>query len=310
MAALIQRGAVSFSQRSSTLFAPSQRNIPFTQAKGSVRYGANLKAIRGRINSVKNMEKITKTMKMIASSRLKAAQTKMEKGRPFYEGAFGIMDSLPKPEGGGKSLIIAVCADRGLCGGINSSVAKHVKEMIKSRPNSKIIPIGEKAASLLGRDMGDRIPWSAGEIVKGFTFDTAGILADRIMNMEEKFDDVVVVYNRFNSVVSFSVTEQGMDGAEKFSKLNKLDNYQFEEEAKLEHIHDFFEFQLSTLLFHAISENATSELGARMSAMDSASKNAKEMYKNLNTTYNRARQATITTELTEIISGAAAVEKM
>lgn len=136
--------------------------------------------------------------------------------------------------------------------------------------------------------------------MKGFNFDMAAMLTDRVMQMEEDFDNVVVIYNKFNSVVSFTVTEMNMDSYPQLSKREELDKYEFEDEAKDDHVQDFFEFQLSTLLFHAISENATSELGARMGAMDSASKNAKEMYKTLNTSYNRARQAAITTELTEV----------
>lgn len=95
-------------------------------------------------------------MKMIASSRLKAAQTKMERGRPFYEGAFRIMESIPASHKEGKNLVIAIAADRGLCGGINSSVAKYVKELLKHRADSKVITVGEKAAALIGREMGDR----------------------------------------------------------------------------------------------------------------------------------------------------------
>jgi len=256
------------------------------------------------------MEKITKTMKMIASSRLKAAQTKMERGRPFYEGAFHIMESIPANHKEGKNLIIAICADRGLCGGINSSVAKYVKELLKHRAESKVITVGEKATALIGRDSGDRILWSAGEIMKTFNFDIAAMLTDKIMQIEEEFDNVVVVYNTFNSVVSFTVTEMNMDNYGKLAAREELDQYEFEDEAKDDHVQDFFEFQLSVLLNQAVSENATSELGARMGAMDSASKNAKDMFKSLNTRYNRARQAAITTELTEIISGAAAVEDM
>lgn len=147
-----------------------------------------------------------------------------------------------------------------------------------------------------------RILFAAGDLGKGFTYDMAAILADRIVSLDEKFDNVVIVFNRFNSVVSYTVTEINMDTFMHLQNRPEFNVYGFEENAKLDHLQDYFEFQLSSAIYNAVIESNASELGARMTAMDNASKNAKEMLRLLNISYNRGRQAAITTELSEVQS--------
>jgi F-type H+-transporting ATPase subunit gamma len=280
---------------------------------GGAHSAGNLKEVRSRIKSVKSIEKITKTMKMIASSRLKAAQTKMEKNRPFYEGATKYLDPIPV-DTTKKSLLIPVTADRGLCGAINSSIAKLTRTTIQTRskePDSEIrlINFGGKAHSLFARDQSNRVSFSVLELSKRpFFFDGIVPITEKIVQ-DESFDSASILYNKFVSVIAYSQDVKNIPSPAQLLSRPELNEYEFEDDQKLFQVQDLFEFTLGTTLFHAYCENAASELGARMSAMDSASRNAGDMLKALNIAYNRKRQAAITTELTEIISGAAAVQQ-
>jgi len=284
---------------------------PFGPLGGACSAG-NLKETRIRIKSIKSIEKITKTMKMIASSRLKAAQTRMEKARPFYEGATKILSIIPT-DITKKNLIIPVTADRGLCGAINSSIAKITRLTIEHRganPETEIrlIPIGSKGASFFGRDNAEKIGFSADDLGKRpFTFSAVSVITDKIMQ-DETFDSVCVIYNKFISVIAYEQIMKDIPSPAQLLSSVELTDYEFEEDQRLFHVQDLFEFELGAAIYHAYAENAASELGARMSAMDSASRNAGDMLKALNVAYNRKRQAAITTELTEIISGASAIE--
>jgi len=300
--------------------SPTARNSVFTPNYGSnflspfgplggACSGGNLKETRGRIKSVKSIEKITKTMKMIASSRLKAAQTRMEKARPFYEGATKILDLLPV-DTTKKNLLIPITADRGLCGAINSSIAKIARQIIDQRQESdiRLVDIGSKGASFFSRDQGRRIAFSADDLGKRpFGFASVSVITDKIMQ-EETFDSVTVIFNKFISVIAFSQVVRDIPSPAQLLSKVELSDYEFEEDQRIFHVQDLFEFELGATIYHGYAESAAAELGARMSAMDSASRNAGDMLKALNITYNRRRQAAITTELTEIISGAAAIQ--
>lgn len=280
---------------------------------GGAHAAANLKEVRIRIKSVKSIEKITKTMKMIASSRLKAAQTRMEKNRAFYEGATKYLDLL-KVDTTKKNLLIPVTADRGLCGAINSSIAKLTRNTVQNRSKEadadiRVVNIGGKAHSLFARDLGNRIGFSVLELSKRpFFFDGVVPITEKIMQ-DETFDSVTVIHNKFVSVIAYAQEVKNIPSPAQLLNRPELNEYEFEEDQRLFHVQDLFEFTLGTTLYNAYCENAAAELGARMSAMDSASRNAGDMLKALNISYNRKRQAAITTELTEIISGAAAVQQ-
>jgi len=271
---------------------------------GGARNGGNLKEIRRRIKSVGSIQKITKTMKMIASSRLREAQNRMESSRPFSRTSQDV--TAPAPEGG-KTIILPICTDKGLCGGLNSSVVKTVKTL-SNDDNSSIVVFGDKGNAQLARGYGNRIHFSAGGASKrALNWHTAAVIADRVL--EKDYDKITVVFNQFVSALANETVSKNLAGPAPLAESTEaLTEYEFEEEDRLTHVRDLLEFQLSSLLYQASTENSAAELGSRMSAMDNATKNAGEMIKKLNITYNRARQAAITTELTEIISGAAAVE--
>jgi len=279
---------------------------------GGAHTAANLKDVRIRIKSVKSIEKITKTMKMIASSRLKAAQSRMERNRAFYEGSTKLFDSFPV-DTSKKNLILPVTADKGLCGAINSSIAKMTRGMIGARSSNpeteiRLVNIGGKGNGLFARDQSNRIAFSVMELGKK-PFPFAGVMpiTEKIMQ-EESFDSVTVIFNKFQTVISYVQEVKELPSPSQLLSRVELFDYEFEEDQRLFHVQDLFEFGLGSTIYHAFCEGSASELGARMSAMDSASRNAGDMLKSLNVSYNRKRQAAITTELTEIISGAAAVQ--
>jgi len=287
---------------------PSNVLSPFGPLGGSCS-GGNLKDVRGRIKTIRSIEKITRTMKMIASSRLKAAQTRMEKARPFYEGASKVMKIIAA-DTGKRNLLIPVTADRGLCGSINSSIVKATRHMIEQRnlkEDLTIVPVGSKGSGILGREFGNRIPFSFDDMGKKPYFPSFSLLTEKIIKQVHNFDSITVLYNKFNSIISFTPESKDIPSPNQILSKIELSDYEFEDDQRIFQVQDLFEFELGALLYYSFVEGSASELGARMSAMDSASRNAKDMLKALNIAYNRKRQAAITTELTEIISGAAAI---
>jgi len=172
-----------------------------------------------------------------------------------------------------------------------------------------MVLFGDKSPPLFSRDVGNNVAFSVGELSKKpFTYGGASMIAQKIVK-EETFDSATIVFNKFLSAMSYTQQTATIASPEQMLSRPEYEAYEFEEDQRLYHIQDLFEFQLSSTLYYAVCENFAAELGARMNAMDSASKNASEMLKALNISYNRKRQAAITTELTEIISGAAAVQK-
>jgi F-type H+-transporting ATPase subunit gamma len=314
MASMFVRSGFAPSNARRTTLQPKnefQNTLSPFGLNGGAQEASKLKEVRARIKSVKSIEKITKTMKMIASSRLKAAQTKMEKNRPFYDGASKILSKIPV-DTTKTNLVFAVTADRGLCGAINSSIAKQLRLVVNERKPSgaqfRLVPMGDKSTQLLVREFGSRVAFGVGDLSKkGFNFAGTSVVVDRILE-QETFDNVTVIYNKFVSAISYSQEVQDIPSPAAFLESKELYDYEFEEDQRIFHTRDLFEFEMANLLYHAFCENSAAELGARMAAMDSASRNATEMLKALNIAYNRGRQAAITTELTEIISGASAVE--
>ncbi|KAK4804672.1 hypothetical protein SAY86_004489 [Trapa natans] len=218
-----------------------------------------------------------------------------------------------------KNVIVTISSDKGLCGGINSTSVKISKALHKfSGPDkeTKYVVLGEKAKAQMVRDSKKDILLTIAELQKNpLNYTQVSVLADDILKNVE-FDALRIVFNKFHSVVSFLPTistvlspEIVEREAESGGKLGELDSYEVEGgETKAEILQNLSEFQFSCVLFNAVLENACSEQGARMSAMDSSSRNAGDMLDRLTLTYNRTRQASITTELIEIISGASALE--
>ncbi|KAG2330611.1 hypothetical protein Bca52824_001791 [Brassica carinata] len=218
-----------------------------------------------------------------------------------------------------KSVVVTLSSDKGLCGGINSTVVKVSRALYKlnagPEKDVKLVIVGEKANAIMFRDSKNNISLTVTELNKNPLNYAQLILADDILKNVD-FDALRIVYNKFHSVVAFLPTVATVlspeiieKESEVGGKLGELDSYEIEGgETKGEILQNLAEFQFSCVMFNAVLENACSEMGARMSAMDSSSRNAGEMLDRLTLTYNRTRQASITTELIEIISGASALE--
>ncbi|XP_066388494.1 ATP synthase subunit gamma, mitochondrial-like [Miscanthus floridulus] len=275
--------------------------------------------VRNRMKSVKNIQKITKAMKMVAASKLRAVQTRTENSRGLWQPFTALLGDAPSVDVK-KNVIVAITSDKGLCGGINSTSVKVSRALHKltSGPEkeSKYVILGEKGKVQLVRDSRNSIEMTVTELQKNpINYTQIAVLADDILKNVE-YDALRVIFNKFHSVISFKptvVTILSPEVAEKESevggKMGDLDSYEIEGgETKSEILQNLAEFQFSCVLYNGALENACSELGARMSAMDSSSRNAGDMLDRLTLTYNRTRQASITTELTEIISGASALE--
>ena len=288
----------------------------------------SLKDLRNRITSVKSTQKITKAMKMVAAAKLRKAQESAEKGRAYSEKMNLIINNLknsitdinsaPKLLAGtGKDevhLCIVMTADRGLCGGFNTNICKkareYFKQILKNNKKLKIITLGSKGADQLRRGFKDyiieRISYKN---LKNISVNEASEITSKIITMfnKEEFDVCTIFYNKFKSVISQEPQAQQIipvESQEVTQKENVEDvQYEFEPEENeiLEHL---LPQNITTQIFKAFLENAASEQGSRMSAMDNATRNAGDLIDKLTINYNRSRQAVITKELIEIISGA------
>jgi len=293
-----------------------------------------LKALRDRRKSVLSTQKITLAMKMVAGAKLRRAQEHVEAGRPYARLMRQMLQDLaanaqalefPQPLliGSGKidtHLILVATSDRGLCGPFNSSIVRYARKMIAvDQGQGKIIKlfcVGRKGKDMLTRDYGELIVESFTEIGHPrLRFSDAQRIADSLLKMYEDglFDICTVIYNHFKSAMTQEVTAQQiipvqMESAEtkapKTSVLKAIYEYEPDEETILGKL---LPQNVAVQVYNALLENAASEQGARMTAMDSASQNAEEMIRKLTLTYNRTRQALITRELIEIISGAEAL---
>lgn len=286
----------------------------------------SLKDIKKRIGSVKNTQQITKAMKMVSAAKLRRAQDAVIAARPYADKMQEVLSSLALREeteahpllqdrGKGRALIVLMTADRGLCGGFNSNISKATERLIRANAEGyealDLMIIGRKGKELLKNRVGQHIVKVYENITGSISYGTASLLGQEIVEgfIEEKYDAVYLVYNAFRSAISQEVT---------FEKLLPIVPKKVEEG---EHVAEYlYEPSRSAVLdqilpkhievqiFRGLLESVASEHGSRMSAMDSASKNASEMIGKLTLQYNRARQAAITKELMEIISGAESIK--
>ena len=284
----------------------------------------SLKDLKIRINTVKSAQKITSAMKMVASAKLKRAQEKAESGRPYATKMSSIVSTLaskvnsesgPKLLFGNKEnnivLLVAISADRGLCGGFNNNISKEIRKRVndleKDNKEVKLILVGRKVGTVLKREMGDRIIGSfTGIQGDNLSFSKISPITLQIISL---FEDVEMYYNRFRSVISQVVTKKQLIPADVNTETPDNDEestyeYEPEEEMILDHL---LPRNLSTQIYSALLDSSAGELAARMTAMDNATRNAGELIDRLTLEYNRTRQAFITKELIEIISGAEAV---
>ena len=287
----------------------------------------SLDDLKKRIKSVKSTQKITKAMKMVAAAKLRKAQESAEKGRPYSQKMQNIILNLTKsitdPENAPKLLVgtgkdntylcVVLTADRGLCGGFNSNICKlaksNFKKFLNEGKNLKIITVGTKGLDQIKRDYGKHIIKKLSfKEKKQITYNEAEIVGNEIINLfkQNQFDKCILYYNNFKNVITQIPEAQQIIPAEsKISESNKLNSFQYEFEPEEDEIlEDLLPKNISTQVFKAFLENAASEQGSRMTAMDNATRNAGDLVDKLTINYNRSRQASITKELIEIISGA------
>ena len=289
---------------------------------------ANLKDLKNRISSVKNTRKITKAMQMVAAAKLRRAQESAEQSRPYAERFMGVLSSLAasvgKSEGAPKllrgtgedrvHLLVVMTAERGLCGGFNSNIAKraraHIAKLQEAGKTVKILTVGKKGRDQLKRDFGDVFidHVDLTEVTRVGYSDAQAIARDLVIRFDAgEFDVATLFYSKFVNVVTQVPTALQVipaafeDEAEADSTVY---DYEPSEEAILS---DLLPRGVATQIFSALLENGASEQGARMSAMDNATRNAGDMIDKLTIEFNRSRQAVITNELIEIISGAEAL---
>ena len=287
----------------------------------------SLDDLKKRIKSVKSTQKITKAMKMVAAAKLRKAQESAEKGRPYSQKMQNIILNLTKsitdPENAPKLLVgtgkdntylcVVLTADRGLCGGFNSNICKlaksNFKKFLSEGKDLKIITVGTKGLDQIKRDYEKYIIKKLSfKEKKQITYNEAEIVGNEIINLfkQNQFDKCILYYNNFKNVITQIPEAQQIIPAEsKISESNKLNSFQYEFEPEEDEIlEDLLPKNISTQVFKAFLENAASEQGSRMTAMDNATRNAGDLVDKLTINYNRSRQASITKELIEIISGA------
>ncbi len=288
----------------------------------------SLKDLRNRITSVKSTQKITKAMKMVAAAKLRKAQENAEKGRAYSDKMKQIVSNLKKnitentsaPKllvGTGKGdtiLCIVMTADRGLCGGFNTNIVKKSKEyfdeIINSNKKLKIITVGSKGNDQLKRIYKDYIIKKISyKNIKNISINEASELTSQVIDMyyKDEFDVCTIFYNKFKSVISQEPQAQQIIPVEGLEQNNDdeqiKEQYEFEPD-ETEILEYLLPQNITTQIYKAFLENAASEQGSRMSAMDNATRNAGDLIDKLTINYNRSRQAVITKELIEIISGA------
>ena len=288
----------------------------------------SLKDLKNRIGSVKNTRKITKAMQMVAAAKLRRAQEAAEAGRPYAERMTAVMSSLAASVGSSEGapkllagtgsdrvhLLVVMTSERGLCGGFNSTIVRLAKaraqELIAQGKTVKFLTVGKKGREQLRRDYGQAFVGHVdlSEVKKIGYVNAQGIAKDILARFYAgEFDVATIFFNRFQSVIAQVPTAQQIipaqldPGAEKASTVY---DYEPSEEAILA---DLLPRGVATQIFTALLENGASEQGARMTAMDNATRNAGDMIDRLTIVYNRSRQAAITKELIEIISGAEAL---
>ena len=289
----------------------------------------SLKDLRTRIDSVKSTQKITRAMQMVAAAKLRKAQERAEAARPYAERMENVLSSMgvsyakrddapPLLKGTGKDdvhLLLIATADRGLCGGFNSSIARmarnHANDLISQGKTVKLMFLGKKGYDVLKRLFADQIvEMISFREVKQVGYSHASEIGEKLLTMFEagEFDVATLFYSKFKSVISQVPTSHRLIPAKFEHPAEDADerSYEYEpdEGAILE---DLLPRNINVQIYRALLENGAGEMGAKMSAMDNATRNAGEMIDGLTQTFNRQRQAQITKELIEIISGAEAL---
>ncbi|XP_050683005.1 ATP synthase subunit gamma, mitochondrial-like isoform X4 [Leptidea sinapis] len=294
-----------------------------------------LKQVSLRLKSIKNIQKITKTMKMVSASKFTKAERELSAARPFGYGPRKFYESSQLVKGPvdqkekekqpdivadktedikddkmTKRIYVAVTSDRGLCGGVHSGVSRRIRREMSERkgegPTNRIVCIGDKSRAMLRREFSDRMLINVKDIGRiAPVFADASVMAAAIAESGYKYDVGEIFYNKYFTPVKYELTVIPFFNKYKIETAPNMNAFDDVDQDQLE---CYSEWTLAALLYYVLKEGAASEQSARMSAMDNATKNADEMIKKLTLLFNRTRQAVITRELIEIISGAAALE--
>ncbi|KAL2218716.1 putative ATP synthase gamma chain mitochondrial precursor [Thermoascus aurantiacus ATCC 26904] len=262
---------------------------------------ATLREIEGRLKSIKNIEKITNTMKIVASTRLTRAQKAMEDSRVYGKTSNAVFENAEtKPLDDKKTLLVVASSDKGLCGGIHSGLSKATRRILAENPNADIVVLGEKAKAQLSRTNAQNIVLSFSNVCKDIpTFADAQAIADQIALLPTDYSSVKIIYNRFINAQSYEPATVEAYSEEAITKSPNISAFEADEEV----LANLREYALANSLYWALAEGHACEIS-------NASKNAGEMINKFQILYNRQRQAAITGELVEIITGATASEEM
>ncbi len=282
-------------------------------------FAVNEKQIKLRRKSVQSIEKITKAMKMVAASKMRGELRRLEEGKSF---GYKSVDMMFKSDQylqrkaplqdihDASEFLVPLSSDKGLCGGINSSVVREIKTYVKDKNRSKIriLPVGEKGSAAMLRPFPDMIKNSISDIGSPCNYPTIMAISDQVMRQSEGYDKIVIYYNEFKSAISQIIRRMEIMPRKRFLDTMKFSRlYSQKLPDKNTSTPSLYELYLTSNLWVAFLNNAAADQSARMSAMENASKNAREIVNKLNLQYNKARQARITMELVEIISGASAL---
>ncbi|KAI5117902.1 hypothetical protein M0805_003598 [Coniferiporia weirii] len=276
-------------------------------APAGARNMATLRELELRLKSVRNIEKITKSMKMIASTKLAKAQRAMQAGKQYGSANAEVFTNSASEEVPKRKLFLLISSDKGLCGGIHSSVTKATRRAFadgSAEPDTPIMVIGDKSKAQISRALGNNLVLTFNQIGRDVpTFSDAASVADLITKSGVKYDVVNIVYNKFMSAISYEAAITQVLNDEGLKEAPGFKAYEMEDDVTK----DLAEFALANAIYSALVESHACEISSRRNAMDNASKNAGGMIDSLTLQYNRGRQAAITNELVDIITGASAL---
>jgi len=303
----------------SAMRSGAMRAVARTAVQLQARGMATEKQIFNQMVSTKNISKITSSMKMVSAAKLKGDENRLFAARPFNKWTHAIcgepkliedatFDELPQ-----KTLVVPMTSDKGLCGGVNSYITKSAKIVAaaaaKSGKEVDFVIVGDKGRGQMRRFFAERIKRTATDVVSPGTFSLAAALASEVAAAgATDYGAVMIIYNSYVNPAIYKQTYKLIKPLSGEGEDEPMMEYEFEPETKSEILADLYEYTLTSQLYDSFMDGAASEQASRMAAMENATKNANEMIQSLTLRYNRARQARITTELIEIISGASALE--
>jgi len=269
-----------------------------------------LKDIKLRIKSVSSIAKLTKTMQMVASSKLRAATKRVQETKDSTNSVNKITSIVEVDKSRGSNLVVAVTSDKGMCGPINNQVIRFAKGIMRHEKDVTkldVATMGGKGTSSIAAEFPKQLHFSMKDFgKKEYSFMEVGFVVDRILS-HANYESVSIIFNRFKNALTYTVTEVPVPGPNTMlANQSKFALFEFDQDEDAT-FRDLFEFQISLNIWSALMENRASELAARMTSMDNATKNASSIISLLAIQYNRGRQAAITTELIEITSGASAL---